>query len=188
MKQPPKFFIYIPVKSYVKRFVELNYGSPVDFTSDTDTNQRFLQFISKPDTSRNQHYPEKMKAYNCELEVVISEYYFYKYGFELSRTDVVSFNQLFGRRAKSLMRSIVGMYHGVGLPYNIAIRKFQERFGFTEDDWSFEAIKKDFYRNGTENPIDFDGEIFQKIEKIILYNLYDLGTICKPLIKNYENN
>ncbi len=48
------------------------------------------------------------------------------------------------------MRSIVGMYHGVGFLYTISIRRFQERFGFLEDDWSFEAIKKDFYRNGMD--------------------------------------
>lgn len=188
MKQLPKFFIYIPVKPYVKRFIETNYGTPVDFTSDPPTNQKFLQFLSKPCTERDNQYPTNLSRYATEVEIAISDKYFFKYGCELTKTDIVSFNQLFAARAKVLMRSIVGSYHAIGLPYNNAIRKFQERFGFSEDDWAFEAIKKDYYRNGVNQELDFEGEIFQKIEKIILLNLYDLGTICKPLINKYENN
>jgi len=36
--------------------------------------------------------------------------------------------------------------------------------------------------------VDFNNEIFQKIEKIILVNLYSLGTISQKAKKHYEYN
>ncbi|MBK6285809.1 MAG: hypothetical protein IPF54_26840 [Draconibacterium sp.] len=52
--------------------------------------------------------------------------------------------------------------------------------------WHYEAIKKDIYRNGKVELIDFNNEIFKKIEKIVLRNLYDLGTLSQQAIKEYE--
>jgi len=84
------------------------------------------------------------------------------------------------------MRNIVGIHVSLGMPINKSIEKFQERYRFYEDIWKYEAIKKDFFRNGRLERVDFDEEIFHKIEKIILHNLYDLGTIGKQVIKEYE--
>ena len=51
-----------------------------------------------------------------------------------------------------------------------------------------ESIKKDFYRNGTLNNIDFESEIFKKIEKIVMTNLSVYGTVTESFIKDYEND
>jgi hypothetical protein len=75
----------------------------------------------------------------------------------------------------------------MGMPPFISIARFQERFSFDENSWQYETIKKDFYRNGMKEPLDFNGEIFNKIEKIVLHNLYDLGTISKKAIKEYDH-
>ena len=86
------------------------------------------------------------------------------------------------------MRSFVGIYSGLGLPVFKSIDKFQSRFEFDEDVWRYEAIKKDFYRHGVKQKIDFDNEIFNKIEKIIMVNLYDSGTVSQQAVKQYEND
>lgn len=86
------------------------------------------------------------------------------------------------------MRNVIGVNHSIGLPLKTTINKFQDRFGFDEDTWNYETIKKDFNRNGMVEKLDFENDIFQKIEKIILRNLYGLGTISKTMIKTYENN
>ena len=86
------------------------------------------------------------------------------------------------------MRTFVSIYHSLGFPFQMSIKRFQETFNFSEDDWTLEAIKKDFYRHGQKQKIDFNQEIYNKIETLILYNLSDLGTVCKPVIKQHENN
>ena len=78
------------------------------------------------------------------------------------------------------------MYVALGIPPYISINKFQQRFQFDENFWQYETIKKDFYRNGMKDPLDFNNEIFNKIEKIVLHNLYELGTISKKAKTEYE--
>lgn len=181
-----KFCVTIPVKPYVKRFIELNYGLPADFSKDPEMHKFFMNLLRKPDTSRDKKYPERLCTYTQTVEVLISQHDFYRYGWELTRTDIVSFGKHFEMRSKSMMRSFVGVYVAIGLPAYISISKFQERFNFDENYWPYESIKKDFYRNGSDEKIDFDSEIFNKIDKIILRTLYDSGTISTQVKKQYE--
>ena len=38
---PSRFAVSIPVKPYVKRFLEINFGLPVDFTRNPQLNKYF---------------------------------------------------------------------------------------------------------------------------------------------------
>ena len=62
------------------------------------------------------------------------------------------------------MRNIIGLYTALGLPVYQSIRKFQNRFNFSEDDRNAAAIKQDFYRHGSSNDLDFNEEIFKNIK------------------------
>lgn len=188
MKETPKFFVTVPVKPYVRKFLEINYGTPVNVLSDPTTHKFVRDLLKKPNSRFDSKYPDSICTYTTEVEVVISEDDFYRYGFELTKTDVVAFGKHFEDRAKVMMRSLVGVYSGIGLPIKDAILKFQERFSFDEEDWSYETIKKDFYRNGEQQRIDFNNEIFSKIERIILVNLSAIGTVSQRVIKRYENS
>ena len=185
-RQPQKFTITIPVKPYVKRFLEFNYGLPVSFNGDPPAHKLFQNFLRKPYTTDDKKYPDTICTYTELVEVVISEHDFYRYGWELTKTNIVAFGKYFENRTKVMMRSVVGVNVGLGIPINKSIEKFQNRFLFDEEVWKYEAIKKDFYRNGQVEIIDFNNEIFKKIEKIILRNLYDLGTVSVQVIKRYE--
>jgi hypothetical protein len=180
------FTISIPVKPYIKRFADLNFGAPADLSGDKELHKFVLRSLKKPDTRYEYRYKEK--SYTDTIEVLISEDYFYRYGWELSKTDMVTFCSLLENRAKTMMRTVVGIYKAVGLPQYIAINKFQEKFNFTEDVWSFDSIKKDFYRNAPQEKINFDSEIFVKIDRLILENLSVRGTVSHKLIKEYEND
>jgi hypothetical protein len=120
------------------------------------------------------------------VEVVISEHDFYRYGWELTKTNTIAFGRYYEERAKAMMRTYIGVNISLGVPINKSILKFQNRFVFDEEVWHYEAIKKDIYRNGKVELIDFNNEIFKKIEKIVLRNLYDLGTLSQQAIKEYE--
>lgn len=180
-----KFTMTIPVKPYVRRFIEMNYGSPADIAKDVELYQWLRGALRKQNKRYDSKYPEI--NYQDEIDILISEDDFYRYGWELSRTDNVAFNRKMEARAKNFMRIIIGGYIATGLKHKVAINKFQIQFGFNEDTWSAESIKKDFYRNAPKEVIDFSGEILSKIERIILENLSSLGTISRKAIKEYEN-
>ncbi|NQU87030.1 MAG: hypothetical protein HQ541_14840, partial [Mariniphaga sp.] len=187
MRKKPSFYtVTIPVKPYVNKFLEINYGLPVNFTEDPDSNTFFQGLLKNPCHLRDNMYPDVISTYTTEIDIVISEHDFYNHGWELSKTDIVAFGKRYEGRAKTFMRSMVGIYHAIGLPINISIRKFQARFLYDEDAWPYESIKKDYYRNGHKGNIDFNNEIFFKIENIIIRNLSDFGTFSKRTIKDYD--
>lgn len=189
MRQKPlKFTVQIPAKPYVKHFIEANYGSPVNFACHCEENVFFQHLLKQPNNRRDYQIHDLKHRYTDILEVFISEDDFYRYGWELTRTNVIAFGKFFEHRTKFFMRNMVGVYYGLGLPIYLSIERFKNSFEFNEDAWKYEAIKKDFYRHGKTRNIDFDNEIYHKIENIILDNLYDAGTISQHLKKQHERN
>lgn len=186
-KTDNKFYIKIPVKPYVKRFMELNYGNPISFHSSPADYSLFRELLR--DSRRyDSKYPEFLCTYSDYVTVLLSERDFYRHGWDLTKTNIIRFGTHFELKVKTMMRSFVGVYHGLGLPIYVAINKFQERFYFDEEVWPYQSIKKDFYRNGTRSNVDFDNVIFSKIEKIVVTNLYRQGTISHTFLKDYEND
>ena len=180
-----KFTVSIPVKSYVKRFLEINYGNPVDLSLNAESHKFFRELLKKPSREYEKRIPEKC-SHQQNVEVQIDSHDFYRWGWELTRTDTVAFGIHFENEAKLLMRNVIGCQVSLGRPFNASIKKFQKRFKFDEDTWPYESIYKDFYRNGSVNVIDFDNEIFDKIENIILLNLSKKRTLAEKALKYYE--
>ncbi len=183
-----KFTVSIPVKPYIKRFLEINYGFPVDFTYHAYHNKHFRQLLSHKVTHNDKKISDNFCTYTEIVEVLICEKDFYRYGWELTKTNTVAFGSFYEDRVKFMMRHHVGTFVGLGLPINKSISKFQNNFGFTEDIWQYQSIKKDFYRNGSSCIIDYDCDIFNKMQNILLRNLYDLGTISQQTKLHHENN
>lgn len=183
-----EFTVTIPVKPYVKQYLINNCGDPVDLSNLPDLKLYLRRLLKKPSDRWNSRYTNELKTYNENINIIISEDDFYRYGYELTKTDIIAFSREVELKAKCVMRTMVGILVGLGLPVNKSISRFQERYNFNEDNWSYQTIKKDFYRNGEKEIIDFDYEIFNKIEKLILVNLYNKGTISHKQLLEYDYN
>lgn len=165
-----KFFVHIPVKPYVMRYLEINFGNPVNFSSVPEHERYFLKLLRKKSNRDDNKYDKNMFKYSDIVEVIISRDDFMRYGFELSRTDVIKFGKHFEGLIKLTARTYIQFKRGlVGL--NEAIIEYQTLFGLPEDFWSFESIKKDIYRNGANVDIDFKNEINKSMNKLFLENL-----------------
>jgi len=181
-----KFISIIPVKTYVKRFLENNYGDPVDFSSHPNENIRLKRMLTKPNYHCDTIYDKR--SLNSKtlpfVSVLISSAEYYRYGWQLSKTDIARFNKHYELQAKQLMRSVVGNYISFGTPIQAAIEKFQERYHMEEDYWTFEAIKKDFYRFKLTNEIDFKGYAYDHLERLLLKTLINTKSISKQIFEN----
>jgi hypothetical protein len=178
------FSVQIIAKPYVKRFIENTCGNPADLSKFPDLKDLFRRYLKKPNTRFDKTYDNELRGYTQTIDIVISEDDFYRCGWEVSRTDMIDFGREVERKAKFLMRNYVSLYFASRVPIKTAINRFQDMFGFTEEDWSYEAIKKDFYRNGHHNDIVRTDEIkkltrsniLSIIDKIFLENLsHSLG-------------
>jgi hypothetical protein len=182
------FTIQIPVKSYVEKFLEISYGNPVNFSPHMEENAFFNNLLKKPNHRWDYQIKDNSVRYQETINIIISEDVFYRHGWELTKTNVLKFGKFFETRIKLFMRIWVGVETSIGQPLFQSIRNFQEQYDFEEDDWKYEAIKKDFYRNAPKQSIDFHKEISTKIHKLILDNLYESGTITHNIIKEHERN
>ena len=172
-----QYTITIPVKSYNKRFLILNYGEPANLTKNPRLNNFFRRCLKKPSlTYDNTHYKEISKRhYSEKIEILITESDFYRHGWELSRTDTIAFNREIEEITKFFMRNTIALYENL-MPQKDAIIRFQNQFGFHEDVWTYEAIKKDYFRNCVPHRVKILPEIIKKLEDFFLLKLSDLGT------------
>ncbi len=180
-----KFTLQIQVKPYVKKFIENNYGAPADFTNFPAESAHLFKLLRKPSYRRNSIITESMNTYSEILEILISEDTFYRYGWELTKTNTIVFGKHYENQLKFFMRTYIAIYTGLGLPLFLSIHKFQQAFDLPEDYWKYDSIKKDFYRNKFKHDINFNNQLLNSIENIILGNLSDLGTNCHNL--NHHN-
>lgn len=179
-----KFNINIPCKSYTKRYLELNYGEPVDFTRDNTIYPSFRDKLKRQSTRHDNAY-SMLAKYNTTVDVKITEDDFYTYGWELTPTEIVRFNKDIEGRSKLFMYLIVSTRISFGMNVTDAVRYFQERFGFSEEIWPVESIVKDCQRNLTVHKNEVIDNVSDLIEKIIIEKLSVYGTIFhKEKIKN----
>lgn len=168
---PEKFAVTIPVKPYVKRFVELNYGLPADFSKQPEIQKELRRCLRKPDTRYDRKFENRLSTYTASLGLLISQDDFYRFGWEFSKTDIVMFGKLFETAIKSKMHNVVSIYRGIGLSIKESILKFQENHSMEEEYWAYETIKKEYYRRRPTNGIDFFPEIIDKIDSLFMVTL-----------------
>ena len=181
-----KFTVSIPVKLYVKRFLENNYGNPIDFHSFPRENEMFKRMLKKPCYDEEHKYKNELCRQTHSVEILITDRDFYRHGWELSKTDIVSFGKYFEKHAKWLMRTVVSTYVSFGTPIDRSIINFQSRFRLEEEYWSFDSIKKDFYRLRSNDEIDMNEYAFDHLERLIRINMSNVGVITDHVVKNYR--
>ena len=172
-----RFNVFVPVKPYVKRFLEINYGDPVNFINHPREHDFLKRMLHKPDFLKDYMYHEEFQRLTTTVTVLISQNDFYRYGWQLSKSDTVRFGKHFEYQTKQLMRSIVGNYISFGIPLMMAIEMFQIRYHMEEEYWPFDAIKKDFYRFQQRHNISFKDFAFNHLENLILKTLADADII-----------
>lgn len=186
--------ILIPVKPYVKRYLEINFGDPVDFSCHKFYQTQLRRMLKHPIHRFEKKYGDKMTKYSTYVRAFITLDDIERYGCEITKPDIVRFNNLFTFHVKFLMRSMVGIRISMGTSPKEAILKFQDRYGFDENVWPYESIVKDYYRNGTAFRIEYEDEIYSKFERIFLENLsvkrdnFTTYEGFKKMINNLQEN
>lgn len=174
------YSIDVIVKPYVRRYLINNCGNPVDLSRLPRFQFLFRRLLRKP---LFRFESLKMPSNSSYVRILISNDTFYRYGWEMTLTNMMTFNSEIEREIKFIMRTHITYRTAMGYSVAKCIRDFQRWFDMPEDVWSYEAIKKDLFRN-TESKRNKDVETFldqmdQKFQKIFLENLSSLGTISK---------
>lgn len=192
-----KFLVKIPCKPYVRRFLELNFGDPdnlnsgtaIDISKDKALYTELRMKLEKKSYRHDNVYNRlALTRYSDEIAIRITQDDFYRYGWELSKTDIVYMNRLFEAKAKILMYAVVGSHLAMGTSLTDSIDYFQNRFFFPEDVWPKESIYKDCQRNLAIEKNAISQNLSHFIDKITLAKLSENRTILHKTKLKYENN
>ncbi|MDY0286041.1 MAG: hypothetical protein RBR21_07895 [Bacteroidales bacterium] len=170
------FTVDVWVKPYVKKYLENNFGTPVDLRTKEgsmfyDLLQLSLQRPLHSYTRGNQ--PNTFLT--AKLKLVIDEDTFHRYGFDMNKRNMIRFNSFVEKHIKLQARIYIGFQRSLGVPVSVSIPKFQEKFGFTEDDFPYDTIKKDFDRNGDFINFDMLTQFKEDLSTLLLEQLSKIG-------------
>ena len=176
-----KFRVILPCKPYVKRFIEQNFGNPADLSKDKDLYNEFRSRLKKQSVKYDHRYINS-ERYSEEIEIRITQDDFYNFGWELSKTEIVTLNRKFEARAKTFLYTIVGVKHAMGVSLWDSIEYFQEKYDYPEAIWPKESIYKDCQRNLKIKKNVLSDNISSIIDNICLVKLSANRTIS-PQVK-----
>jgi hypothetical protein len=176
------FTIKIPCKKYVKAYLEINCGSPVNLHHLPDLLEEFRRGLARKPCHRE---TSELAVFRDTVTVIIPSDMFYRHGWELNKENILDFNRNVELKVKFFMRQYVAVNKSLGCPVSCCIREFQTEFGFFEPVWSYESIKKDFDRHGSVPELKIIRELRAELNKLLLDNLSELGTISRKLKKEH---
>ena len=138
--------IQLPVKPFVRHYVEQRFGSPARFYKDRGISSYLHALLGKVDR-RLDFRGVNTSVYSEVLDIVLSVDTMERFGYSLSVRAVLDLNHYFEDSLKMLMRSWCAAQYAHGVPASLCVRLFQDTFGFADDIWKYEAIYKDCQRN-----------------------------------------
>lgn len=136
----------VPVKPYIAAYLRENFGDPVNFSRQRGIQQFFCTLLDR----NYRRYDKKLStaAYSSEITIEISSDIALRHGFSMSTTSIISFNSLMEFIIKTRVRDVVRTRKvDAKMKVAPAIRQLQIDFGFDEDTFPYETIKKDLQRS-----------------------------------------
>lgn len=187
-----RYVCWLPCKPYVKQFLLANYNAPddkwteiVDFSSDRELQADFVNRIGKK--GRYEYRYPTLYRYTENVPVEIRKDVFYRYGWSISNTEAMRFGVKIERRIKQMLFLYLDTNISMGIPMSVAIRKFQAKFGFDDESWSYDTIRREYGRHRHRDTSE-NRTIFDFINSFFLEKMSSYGTITQQGRMTYENN
>jgi hypothetical protein len=173
-----QFTVGIILKPYVRKYILNRFGDPADLYSKEGEalKIRMIEMLKKPCLRNEKRINEENMG--IETRFCISESDFYRHGWEISKTDMIRFNRFIENEIKFYSRCYIAFEKSFGVPIATSIRNFQHEFEFTEEDFPYETIKKDFDRNGQYIKFDKFSVFKKNLRDIFLEQLSEIRHIA----------
>lgn len=137
------FPIAIPVKPYIKKFIEVEYGVPTIITRRDIIGNKLYDVLHRRYTGEKIYH----KNYSTEITLHISKNLFRYAGAGLKLPGIIAFNSFMKLLIKDKQRTFINTYvQSNRCQIQEAIMAFIDQYQSDGDDFNLEVIKKDYYR------------------------------------------
>ena len=137
--------IDVYVKKYVKTYLEAKYGKTIFLES--KIKEKFLDNLKDKNKTRDSVYGDRY-PYEYKITIAVTEYEFYHYGMQMTKTNMVRFSKFVEYEIKEQSRLFSALFKSFGMTYTKGFRIFQKTYRLSEEDFNLETAMKDNYRNG----------------------------------------
>lgn len=141
----------VPVKPYIKSYLENRYGSPAKLAGNDIIGNYFIKLLE--DYSREQDKSIDISYYSQKIIIAVNQDIVLRNGSYITKTNVRDFNRKVERIIKERIHDFLNaaLKYSPNIQFKKAIDDFREENGLPEHCFSYEAIKKDFYRYRKES-------------------------------------
>jgi hypothetical protein len=154
--------------------MELNFGNPAELSGNKLLYDLFINKLKRKVYRYDSTDYALLKKYTDSINIKIGRDSFYRYGWELSKTDTVAFNTTIEYLAKRFMYGAVVTSKAAGHSLSKSIDLFQEKYDFPESVWPKESIYRDCTRNlnkyVNEDSVNSSEFVIESLKNLILNN------------------
>jgi hypothetical protein len=141
----------IPVKGYLKKYILWKENYPADEIIELSGDGEIPIVLSGLLRGKLTYYDqyredEKLKEYDAELLARLTLNHYNRQLLFYTRSGVRFFNKFIWRNFHETLLSWIMLYEPIGVSEKDCILHFMDTLNITEDDISFDAIKKSSYR------------------------------------------
>ena len=184
--------IWIHTKPYVAKYLMRNYrmyepgwDALVDISKDKELSSIVDNSLFKP-CSR---YDSRIKSEGrCKIAIYISKDKFYRYGWALTATDENRLNRILENRCRNIAKTFLSTQYMWSGNLSTCIKLLYKTFGWTEDDWEIEAIRKMWQRDSTIPKSKIFLQLYQEKSRFVLEKLSENQLISQQGKTAYESN
>ena len=196
-KARERYFVWLWVSPFVKQYLLTNFAVDdanctdlVNISSDRYLVVLFRSRLIKP-SNRYDKRIESSGSYkfrNVKVALEITKSDFVEHGWSLSPTDASALSKALEIRCRTILLTYLSAAYMINPNLSACIQKFYEVYQFSEDTWPSDSIRRIWNRDRTIDKATLKTDIDDKINKIILVQLFRNGTISQQGLKTYENN
>ena len=196
-KTRDRYVVWLWVSPYVKRYLLSNYyvDDPnwpelVNISNDRYLDVMFRSRLIKPSNryDRRIQGSGNYKYRNVQVALEITKSDFQVHGWSLSPTDAAALAKALEIRCKTILLTYLSAAYMIKPNLSACIQQFYDAYHFDEESWPSDSIRRIWNRDTTINKDALKTEIDEKINKIILVQLFRNGTISQQGLEAYENN
>ena len=164
------FYVWLHVKPYVRHYLLSQFGASVPgFTSLVDLRpDAYLANALREGLERHCERRDRQLERNqggrrrALVRVLVTHEQFKHYGWALSLTEERRLNQILEARCKSILLSYLSSMYMVCGNLQVCIRKFYEEFGYDDETWPVDSIRKIWLRAVGIPKINIQEQLFEK--------------------------
>ena len=196
-KARERYVVWLWVAPFVKQYLltnftveDVNWTDLVNISSDRYLDVLFRSRLMKP-SNRYDKRIEASGSYkfrNVKVALEITKSDFLEHGWSLTPTDASALSKALEIRCRTILLTYLSAAYMITPNLSACIQTFYESYPFAEETCPSDSIRRIWNRDKTIDKTTLKTDIDEKINKIILVQLFRNGTISQQGLKTYEDN